>query len=222
MRMIAKGAEGEIFELKGKGRPEILKRRVVKRYRIPSLDKKIRESRTKREAKVLFAAKMAGIKCPLIYDVKMGETEILMEKIEGIRLRECLIDNGNGKEKPGKIGKNRVMGIRPKPAKILVKAGAALAKLHNAGIIHGDFSTANVMVMENGEIAIIDFGLAEFSSSVEDKATDVLVFKKSTNGGEFREFWKGYLRESKNPKETMRQLMEIETRGRYVARAQAG
>lgn len=203
MKMIAKGAEGEIFELRGNGRNEILKRRVVKRYRIPSLDKKIREARTKREAKVLFAAKMSAIRCPLIYDVNLRETEILMERLEGMRLREYL-EEGNGNA-----------------SKILAKTGANLARLHNADIIHGDFSTANVMVMRKGEIAIIDFGLSDFSSSIEDKATDVLVFKKSTNGEEFNAFRGGYEKEAANSKAIFRQLMEIEKRGRYVSRAQA-
>ena len=204
MRMVAKGAEGEIFELEKGGKKQILKRRVVKKYRIPELDKKIREARTKREAKVLFAAKLAGVKCPLVYEVKMKETEILMEKIEGKRLRELLIEGTKGARK------------------ILIEVGENLAKLHNSNIIHGDFSTANVLVTWKGEIAVIDFGLAEISASIEDKATDVLVFKKSSKKEEFEEFWKGYAKESKNAKAVFRQLMEIETRGRYVARAQAG
>ncbi|MFH1750899.1 MAG: KEOPS complex kinase/ATPase Bud32 [Candidatus Micrarchaeota archaeon] len=222
MKMIAKGAEGEIFGLMSKEGAHILKRRVVKKYRMPELDSKIRQARTKREAKVLHAAKLAGVKCPFILGVDIGKTEILMEKIAGKRLREYLIDYGSGK---GRKGKNGDVKIREKPEKILAKAGAVLAKLHNAGLVHGDYSTANIIVMivmKGGEIAVIDFGLAEFSSSIEDKATDVLVFKKSTNEGEFGMFWKGYAKESKNAKEVSRQLGEIEKRGRYVARAQAG
>ncbi|MFH1750468.1 MAG: KEOPS complex kinase/ATPase Bud32 [Candidatus Micrarchaeota archaeon] len=219
MKMIAKGAEGEIFELMGKEGAHILKRRVVKKYRLPELDSKIRQARTKREAKVLHAAKLVGVLCPFVLGVDIRKTEILMEKIEGKRLREYLIDYGSGKGRKGKHGE---MEIREKPEKILAKAGCALAKLHNAGLVHGDYSTANIIVMKGGEIAVIDFGLAEFSSSIEDKATDVLVFKKSTNGQEFGMFWKGYAKESGNPKGVARQLAEIERRGRYVSRAQAG
>ncbi len=33
-----------------------------------------------------------------------------------------------------------------------------LAFLHTSGIIHGDFKTGNVLIKDNGEAAICDFG----------------------------------------------------------------
>ncbi len=203
MRLIAKGAEAEIFLTKRNGESAILKRRVKKRYRVEELDRRLRSSRTKREAKILFASKMAGILCPLIYDADLEKTELLLEKIEGERIRELLHKKGKAAEK------------------CLPLIGKELAKLHNANIIHGDFSTANVMVGKNGEITVIDFGLSDFSSSLEDKATDLLVFKKSTDGRQFKLFLKGYCKLCSNAKGVIRQLAEIEKRGRYVARAQA-
>ncbi|MFH0971186.1 MAG: KEOPS complex kinase/ATPase Bud32, partial [Candidatus Micrarchaeota archaeon] len=188
MKIIAKGAEAEIVEKDWNGRKAILKMRVKKRYRIEELDKRLRISRTKRESKVLFAAKMAGIRCPILYDADMEKTEILLEKIEGERIRELLQKNVK------------------KAEKYLPLIGVELARLHNANIIHGDFSTANVMVGKKGEITIIDFGLSDFSASIEDKAMDLLIFKKSTNGREFALLLKGYSKASNNPKGIIRQL----------------
>ncbi|MFH0971982.1 MAG: hypothetical protein V1835_05460, partial [Candidatus Micrarchaeota archaeon] len=62
---------------------------------------------------------------------------------------------------------------------------------------------------------------SDFSASIEDKAMDLLIFKKSTNGREFALLLKGYSKASNNPKGIIRQLNEIEKRGRYVTRAQA-
>ncbi len=197
--MIAKGAEAEIFQI---GKKLILKRRVRKKYRVEQLDRKLRESRTKREAKVLFSAKMAGVITPKIMNIDMGKTEITLGKINGTRLREWLVKHKD---------------VR----RMLFAVGEALAKLHNADIVHGDFSTANVMVGRNGNIAVIDFGLSDFSSSIEDKATDLLIFRKSTNEKEFSDLLKGYKKTCLNYKQIFRQLDEMEKRGRYVARAQA-
>ncbi|MFH1443551.1 MAG: KEOPS complex kinase/ATPase Bud32 [Candidatus Micrarchaeota archaeon] len=205
MKMAAKGAEAEIFELERDGRKGMLKRRVKKKYRIEQLDSRIRTLRTRREGKVLHMAKLAGILCPLVYDADLQNAEIFMQKMSGKQLREILAD--------GKMG--------GKCAKYLYEAGATLGKLHNANIVHGDYQTANIMVTDKDEIALIDFGLADFSNSIEDKATDLLVFKKAVTEAQFKEFIKGYSKVCSNYIHIKPQLAEMEKRGRYVTRAQA-
>jgi Kae1-associated kinase Bud32 len=212
MKLIAKGAEAEIFEVEREGMHQILKQRVKKRYRLEQLDRKLRSFRTRREAKVLHAAKLAGILCPLIYDADMEKTELYMQKIEGEQLRTIFEGKGG---RLTKLANKKIIDF-------VFDAGVALAKLHNANIVHGDYQTANIMVTRKGEIAIIDFGLADFSSSVEDKATDLVVFKKAVDEKQFSEFLKGYKKASANFKPILSQLSEIEQRGRYVSRAQAG
>ncbi|MBI5224404.1 Kae1-associated serine/threonine protein kinase [Candidatus Micrarchaeota archaeon] len=204
MKQIAKGAEAELLEFKFGGKAAILKRRAPKKYRLEQLDKKLRETRTKKEAKVLFSAKMAGIRCPLIYNIDLKKSEIVLEKLEGIQMRELFASKS------------------PKIPSALISAGKNLGKLHFENICHGDLTTANILCLKNGEIAIIDFGISDFSSSLEDKATDLLVFKKSTNDDQFELFLQGYAEGNKTAKQVIRQLAEIEKRGRYVTRAQAG
>ncbi len=51
----------------------------------------------------------------------------------------------------------------------------ALQVVHNAGLLHRDLKPANVMLRENGEIALIDFGLARsLSGGTHSTRTGVL------------------------------------------------
>lgn len=43
---------------------------------------------------------------------------------------------------------------------IAIKAGRGLAALHRAGITHRDFKPGNIMLLENGEVKLIDLGVA--------------------------------------------------------------
>lgn len=43
---------------------------------------------------------------------------------------------------------------------VLVRAGQGLAAAHREGIVHQDFKPSNVMISENGEVKVLDFGLA--------------------------------------------------------------
>lgn len=56
--------------------------------------------------------------------------------------------------------------------------GEVVSSMHNGGIIHGDLTTSNILVDNNMPI-FIDFGLGKYSDLLEDKGTDLLVFKKS-------------------------------------------
>jgi Kae1-associated kinase Bud32 len=86
-----------------------------------------------------------------------------MEWIEGKQLKEEL----NTTEKKGAW-----------KGKWLEKAGKMVAQLHAAGIIHGDLTTSNFLVGKK-ELVLIDFGLGFFSEKNEDRAVDLLNFKKT-------------------------------------------
>ena len=202
--LFSKGAEAEIISCRFLGRDALCKRRNRKSYRVHALDLQIRESRTRKEAKILHSLKLAGIRCPLVFHADLLKKEIIMEKIEGTRLLDSLKESTPAKRR-----------------KLLLSSGRILATMHSANIIHGDFTPANILVEENGKLAIIDFGLSEVSNSTEEKATDLLIFKKSVPEKDFKIFLEGYKSASRKFPETARRLSEIEKRGRYVVRAQA-
>ncbi len=82
------------------------------------------------------------------YDV--GETDglpyIVLEYIDGRTLKEILVENG------------------PMPPRIAIALTVqvldALGAAHNAGIIHRDVKPQNVIVMQNGKVKLMDFGIA--------------------------------------------------------------
>lgn len=111
---------------------EVLKRRVKKGYRLPFLDEKLRKLRTRKEAK-LFEKAAALIDVPRVTKVSDKSYEIDMEFIDGKKLSEHLDELKNWREVCEKIGEN-------------------IAKLHDAGIIHGDLTTSN-MIYFSGKIA---------------------------------------------------------------------
>lgn len=198
MTLVGKGAEAELHSKEFLGREVVVKERKEKKYRIKEIDVPLRKKRTRTEAKLLVASKKALVKVPTINELK--EFEISMNKIDGKLLRDAKITPS-----------------------LLSLAGAYLARLHNSGIIHGDYTTANLMVDSKGTLFVIDFGLGSVSKDLEDKAVDVLLFKKSLGDKrKFESFLKGYKKESKEFEKTMGQLKEVEKRGRYVVRAMQG
>jgi Kae1-associated kinase Bud32 len=94
-----------------------VKKRVEKRYRVKELDEKLRQERTRSEARLLHKAKLAGIRCPTVLAVDVFE--IIMSFVSGVRPK---MSKGEARE-----------------------CGGMLAQLHEADIIHGDYTPANII-----------------------------------------------------------------------------
>lgn len=200
-----KGAEANIYSGQWLNHDVLIKERIPKNYRINEIDRRLRKERTKKEAKLLGEAKSCGVKTPLIYDIDKQNNSLTIEKIHGKIVKNIFEDAELYKIK-----------------EISVKIGKNIAKLHNCGIIHGDLTTSN-LILENGDIVFIDFGLGKNSDLVEDKGVDLLVFKKAISGIHykiadicFNEILKGY-KEADNYDEVMEKVEEIEGRGRYTS-----
>ena len=195
MKKIAQGAEAKLFLVDGK----IVKDRFKKEYRIEEIDKKLRKSRTKREAKII--GKLSAIKFPAPKLVESDDKEkIIMEYIDGPKVRDVL------EEKDYK--------------KLSSEIGKKIAILHNNGIIHGDLTTSN-MIFAN-EVYFIDFGLSFFSEKIEDKAVDLHLLKQALESKHYK-VWekcfdaaiKGYKKECKDSSLVLKRLERVEGRGRY-------
>lgn len=197
--LIAKGAESDIIKSSYLGRNAVLKSRIPKAYRIAEIDSKIRKSRTKLEAKLLSDVKKAGVTAPVLYDVDLENKSILMEAIEGKMLKEVIDDS------------------------LAYKIGVEIAKIHSLDIIHGDITTSNIM-LRDGKLVFLDFGLGRHSDLFEDKAVDLLVLKKSlqsidstTASKYFDDVLDGYADSyGENKDKIIKKIKEIESRGRYT------
>lgn len=196
MEEIARGAEAVIYR---EGN-ELVKDRIKKGYRIPELDTKLRKERTRAEARLLTEARSVGVSTPKVLEV--SETKVRMELIEGEKLRD-------------------ILNIRPELAEDI---GTAIGRLHAAGIVHGDLTTSN-MILSEGKIFLIDFGLGFFSKKPEDLATDLTVFKEALRSVHFAvlekvwvEFCSSYGKEFSGAGKVFKALESIEKRGRYIFR----
>jgi len=204
MRLVKRGAEGDIFSLDWNGRPSILKTRKIKAYRHPELDRKIRRHRTVHESEIASFVKSFGVPAPLIYFVDARKHEIIMQRISGTPVHDL---------PPGKI----VSCSEP--------IGKIVGLLHKNGVMHGDLTTSN-FILAGGRVHVIDFGLAVKTEKPEDHAVDLRLIKEILNSAHARimdEAWKGFLGGYRSAVgaaysgKILRLVSVIEGRGRYAA-----
>ena len=198
-KLIAKGAEAEVYRTSAFGTDAILKDRKPKAYRIRELDEGIRSARTRSEAKATSIADSIGVRVPNILFVK--RYQLFITYIEGSQM-SALMQQGR------RISKG-----------LLMQVGKYLGMLHNAGIAHGDFTPANILIDSKGEPWVIDFGLSSISDSIEEKALDLLLMKRSIDRASYAYFIEGYSSKAHACKIVLTRLSEIEKRGRYNERS---
>ncbi len=208
MKKISEGAEAVIYITGLIGREEVIKYRKSKRYRVKELDDSIRKQRTKTEAKIQAMLYNNGLRVPPI--AMAGRYWIAMEKVEGDTLGAVV--------ERGKRGERKARHL----AGIFADIGMQLARMHALGIVHGDFTPANIIVDKKGKIWTIDFGLAEFSKSNEERAIDLLLMKRAVRKEDFDAFERSYSRAlGEEAKEVLDRMHKIESRGRYQTRTLA-
>ncbi|MHA1267639.1 MAG: KEOPS complex kinase/ATPase Bud32 [Candidatus Helarchaeota archaeon] len=205
--LLKKGAEAYLYKESWYGLSIIKKVRIPKSYRHPLLDSRLRMARTIHEAKLLTEARSLGISTPIVFYIDIPNTTIYMEFIEGIRVKELL---NNAEVDPSSICRRigQIMGI-----------------LHQNNIIHGDLTTSNLIFeAKTKKIFLIDFGLTEYSTTLESRGVDLhLVYRvlQSTHFEIlqpcFNAILIGYSSIVGEPatREVLQRFREIEQRGRY-------
>ena len=194
-----RGAEANVGPAVLLGRPAVRKSRAAKTYRHPALDEALRASRTRAEARLAAQARRAGVRTPLVYAVEGAD--LVLERLPGRQLKEVL------ESSPGDA-----------PA-LLRAVGGAAARLHARNLTHGDLTTSNVLVSDGG-VALLDFGLAQLNAEDEDKGADLHVLREAleaTHGrlpGAFAQVLEGY-RAAGGAEAVERKVEEIVRRGRY-------
>ncbi len=202
MKIIKRGAEAILYLENN----QLVKERIKKGYRINELDNEIRKYRTREESRLLSGARRCGVETPKIFSVDEKGFKIIMEFVDGERLKELINENPE------------------KGVKLAEDIGKSVGLIHCHGIVHGDLTTSN-MIYKNNKIFFIDFGLGEFSQRTEDFGVDLAVLReafKSTHFKYLNDLWNNFIKGYKqtNPKweKVFKALEDIEKRGRYVVR----
>ena len=207
MRVIYRGAESIIYLDKFDNQEVLVKERVKKNYRLDAIDEKLRKERTRKEVRLLTEARKANVLTPKILDVDYINHKIIMENVDGKRVKEFL--NSSDEETIEEL---------------CFKIGKLIGRLHANGIIHGDLTTSN-MILKGSQVYFIDFGLGEFSKRVESQGVDIkLLYEalKSTHFKILKICWnnivKGYKQEYEDADKALEKIEEIEKRARYMDR----
>jgi len=207
-KLLKKGAEASLFLADWHGRKVVVKTRLPKRYRPAELDAKIRSYRTSHEPQLMHEAKLAGVPTPTIYLVDMKQASVTMEFVNGKQVKQVLA---------GILKKER--------RELCISIGRLIGKLHKHGVVHGDLTTSNMILNEEGKIFLIDFGLGEKNTEVEARGVDLHLMKRALQSTHykfaeecFKHVWKGYLAVlgEEDAEKVFEKIREIEKRGRYI------
>ncbi|NWV40348.1 PRPK protein, partial [Grantiella picta] len=212
LRLVQQGAEAHVYRGLFLGRAAVAKLRVPKRYRHPALEERLSRRRMAQEARSLLRCRRAGIPAPVVYFVDYVTNSIYLEDIvDSVTVQDHIYS-------VQKCG-NDTSGLH----KLGEKMGELLAKMHDEDIIHGDLTTANLLLRpptEKLDLVLIDFGLSFISGLPEDKGVDLYVLEKafiSTHPDTetmFKALLKSYAATSKKSGPVIKKLDEVRLRGR--------
>ncbi len=213
--VIRRGSEAVVHAGTWEDMKVVIKTRISKGYRHPSIDLQLRSERTRHEARMLRAAR-DHVWTPRIIDIDLKEHTIMMEMIEGPVVRDLVLEITDGN-----------LDVRPDGGRDQISAigrsiGAGLAKLHAGGLAHGDPTTSN-MIYHDGEVWFIDLSLGSRGADIEEKAVDLRLLREaveSTHPGTtlFDDAIDGYLSTSPDGDAVVEHIERIDSRGRYRRR----
>jgi len=163
LKLIARGAEAELYLAEWGGLRVVVKRRVAKPYRHRSLDEWLRRKRTITEARMLVRSLELGLDVPVLYEASVRDATLVMEFFDGRPLRWLIEERG-------------VDGL---VASATRRLGYMIGVLHEHGFVHGDVTTSNLLVSRDGRVKLIDFGLAGAAEDEEDMAVDVHLYLRA-------------------------------------------
>jgi tetratricopeptide (TPR) repeat protein len=149
--VLGRGGMGEVY----RGFDDKLKRKVA----VKAIGTKTRsypqaKKRFLREARALSQLEHPNI-CQIYDYIEAKENDYLvLEFIEGKSLHQAI---KQGIDKSHKI-------------KIAEQIANVLAVAHEKGVVHRDLKPANIMITSEGEVKVLDFGLARFVKSMPESA----------------------------------------------------
>jgi TP53 regulating kinase-like protein len=235
--LITQGAEALLYRSTYllPSRPCALKYRPPKPYRHPTLDLRLTKHRILAEARVLAKCRRDGVPVPAVYALDEASGWLMIEWIDGevvrIRLNEWLKRRADQGVVEGVDDGHLVH--------LMHRIGAAVGRMHAIGVVHGDLTTSNLMLRPvpsdqvngegdgtteervlDGEVVLIDFGLASQSTADEDRAVDLYVLERAFGSTHpraeslFTEVLDAYGKCFKRANIVLKRLEDVRMRGR--------
>lgn len=220
--LITQGAEALVYKTVFLSRSQhvALKIRPTKTWRHPTLDKRLTKQRITAEARVLVKCRKEGAPVPSVLGLDWEKGWTAVEWIEGKTVKQAIRERDLKKEE--------------ELVELLGRIGRVVGKLHASGVIHGDLTTSNMMIRRaeqqeegsggssslEGEIVLIDFGLASQAMQEEERAVDLYVLERAFGSthpkeeGLFGKVLEAYEGTYKGAKSTLRRLEDVRMRGR--------
>ncbi|KAL4875641.1 kinase-like domain-containing protein [Aspergillus karnatakaensis] len=239
--LIYQGAEAHLYKTTflTPTQSAALKIRPSKPYRHPILDRRLTRARILQEARCLHKLVKEGVSVPALLGLDWEAGWLVMEWVEGGVVRVALERwEKYIKASGGQIGEGEAEKVRG----LMRRIGGAVGGLHRAGVIHGDLTTSNLMLRPDtvsstsnstsapeteegspsmeGEVVLIDFGLASQSVQDEDRAVDLYVLERAFGSshprteGFFEEVLVGYRESYKGAVSALKRLEDVRMRGR--------
>ncbi|PLN84730.1 protein kinase-like protein [Aspergillus taichungensis] len=248
--LLTQGAEARLYKTTHltPTTPAALKVRPSKPYRHPILDRRLTRQRILQEARCLAKLVREGVPVPALLALDwegqgagnahggesgIGGAWLLMEWIDGLVVRVVL-------ERWERLvrAEGRISGVEEERVRdFMRRIGNSVGALHRAGVVHGDLTTSNLILRPaspgtaeaeeedgrvdmDGEVVLIDFGLAAQSAQDEDRAVDLYVLERAFGSTHphteqfFEEVLKGYRESFKAAATALKRLEDVRMRGR--------
>ena len=158
---LGEGSMGKVYKALD---PKINRMLAVKTIRLSDEfeDDVVQEIKKRFSREAEIAGKLSHPAIGTIYDVgEEGElTYMAMEFVEGVSIEQY-------------TAKDNLLPFR-KTLEVVADVAEALDFAHKADIIHRDIKPANIMLLENGEVKVTDFGVAKAISSSRTKTGVIL------------------------------------------------
>jgi TP53 regulating kinase-like protein len=132
-----------------------------------------------------------------------------MEFIEGQRVKELLT----------------TLGLQAQTL-LCRQIGRMIGCLHKNHLIHGDLTTSNMILTDDGRVVFLDFGLGEKTDALESRGVDLHLMKRAFQSTHFRiaetcfaAILEGYAEVLGKilANGVIKKIQEIELRGRYIS-----
>lgn len=185
IEVIKQGAEAKLFLGEFNGQQCLIKERFQKNYRHPDLDAQLTKERMRAESKAISRCTAAGILTPKIFHMDLNERKIYMEYLDKSITAKVYINEIVPSIESAETRETKL-------SELAKRIGDVVGKMHFNNIIHGDLTTSNILLnptsddLSTYDLIMIDFGLANYGQSGEQKGVDLYVLERallSTHSG---------------------------------------